>query len=102
MVVLDCQEGETKISKEVEPILGVTPWRARLRSSTKLINHTVLRKLFRSYLISELSNQIDNGKLLQRPDSSWMDSHRWGHKLGLYRTDACKCLLNWELKEILP
>ena len=66
MVVLDCQEGETKISKEVEPILGVTPWRARLRSSTKLINHTVLRKLFRSYLISELAYQVNNGKLYSK------------------------------------
>ena len=66
-------EGETEISKKVELILGVTPWRARLRSSTKLINHAVLRKLFRSYLISELSNQIDNGK----PCFRGQTAHGW-------------------------
>lgn len=50
--------GEIKPHKRSQADPRVTPWGARLRSSACVIYHTVLRKLFRSYLTSGLGYKL--------------------------------------------
>ena len=78
VTVLDCLSlGETKPHKRSWTDPRVTPWGARLRDSTCVVHHTGLRKLLRSYLISELGYEnescpvFSNSLLPHRLYGSW-------------------------------
>ena len=91
--------GETKPHKRSWTNPRVTPWEARLRSSTRAIHHTVLRKLFRSCLTSELDYEINTGKLCLKGQTTPMQTTTYGNTSWVY---VCLQVLNWELKEIRP